>query len=333
MTSVYSKFKVCSGFPAGVVLLIQLLFAVPYLCAQSLDEALEPPEIARSTQPSGTIELQIGKMKQYSGLFEANGYLYTLPAQEIMMDSEVKETNQDKFAGIKGVGFFGELPAGVSYQLQYGTVETPVFKGLLRLYLKEDDIYVDDLDVEHAYMGSFQWLTPGDGLRVGGSLYNLRMNSNIEGLSEEAGGLEEYRLNSIRTSVESTEELTGNLKLTAEYIQNKSASIHKDASQKAVVGEGYLGGAVYQFSEWFELGSYYSIYYADKDDKEGKEWSAMGKKAAKAWLKDFAVTSRIDINNSWVLRLEGHLLNGLAGVENLTEEEWMKIAAEMTINF
>lgn len=312
-----------------LLLTIQLCLPFSVLYAQDGD----------NTVTFGAVGLQLGRMKQNSGLFPVNGYLFNLPADEILVQTSNLKDNKEKFAGIIGIGFFGTLPAGVSYQFQYGTLESSAVNSIMRFFIQDADALKHNLDVDYAYMGSFQWMTPIEGIRLGGTLYNLRMgynhlnsSDNIR-LSSEMERLDLYRLNSIRTSLESTRELTGNLKLTAEFFQNKSELLHSGTAQKAVTGEGYLGGVTYQVTDWFELGSYYSIYYTDRSDKEGKEWVSQGKQAARAWIKDFAVTSRIDINEKWILKIEGHLMNGLAGVENMSEEEWVKVAAEMTISF
>ncbi len=242
---------------------------------------------------------------------------------------------------MSGVGFHGSLPAGFSYQLQYGTIDKPVISRFLNVISNEPDITISNVDVDYAYAGSLEWDTPLEGIKLGGSMCNLRMeadtNMNNDLRLPDIPGIDEgpgvYTFNSIRTSVASTRHLTGNLELTAEYIQHRAIAKYADAFSKNKVGEGYFGGAKYQFTDRIELGSYYFIYYADKDDKHGRELAAQGKTAAKAWIKDLALTTRIDINDNWVFMMEGHLMEGLAGVENFTEEEWMRFAAEMKISF
>ena len=55
-------------------------------------------------------------------------------------------------------------------------------------------------------------------------------------------------------------------------------------------------------------------------------------------FKEFAVTTRFDIFSSWVIKLEWHLMNGLADVDldpNDLDPEllWMLYAAKLSYNF
>jgi hypothetical protein len=36
----------------------------------------------------------------------------------------------------------------------------------------------------------------------------------------------------------------------------------------------------------------------------------------RSWRKDLALSTRFDINDSWIVKLEGHWMNGLFGVSN-----------------
>jgi hypothetical protein len=117
---------------------------------------------------------------------------------------------------------------------------------------------------------------------------------------------------------------------------------------------GYYGSISYRFTYWFELGAYYSEYYRDKDDKDGKKRSdpVTGTNPHepdhRSWLKDACLTTRFDINENWVLKLEGHVMNGTAVIfaeDNLRptdfvgptgshwEEDWFLGAAKITFSF
>jgi hypothetical protein len=100
------------------------------------------------------------------------------------------------------------------------------------------------------------------------------------------------------------------------------------------------------------LGVYYSEYYRNKDDKDGKKrFESFGSDPLKepkhrSWLKDGCLTARFDINENWVLKLEGHILNGTAVIygednpvneydptEPRYEEDWFLGAAKITYSF
>jgi hypothetical protein len=110
---------------------------------------------------------------------------------------------------------------------------------------------------------------------------------------------------------------------------------------------GYYTSVAYRFASWFELGTYYSIYYPNEDDKDGEERVARGldTEEHRAWLKDIALTTRFDVNENWIVKLEAHKMDGAAIIlgadnprpENLVderyEEDWYLLAAKVTYNF
>jgi hypothetical protein len=111
---------------------------------------------------------------------------------------------------------------------------------------------------------------------------------------------------------------------------------------------GYYGSLSYRFTYWFELGLYYSEYYRNKDDKDGdkRAVSFPDEPKHRAWFKDACLTTRFDINENWVLKLEGHILDGTAVIygednpvniynstESRYEEDWYLGAAKITYSF
>lgn len=77
---------------------------------------------------------------------------------------------------------------------------------------------------------------------------------------------------------------------------------------------GWYSSMTYRFTDWLELGTYYSEYYADADDKDGKDAVAEGTvvKAHEQYLKDLCLTARFDISANWILKVEGHQMEGAA---------------------
>ncbi|MBF0226194.1 MAG: hypothetical protein HQK76_12135 [Desulfobacterales bacterium] len=130
--------------------------------------------------------------------------------------------------------------------------------------------------------------------------------------------------------------------------------------------EGYYGSLSYRFTNWFEAGFYYTEYYSNRKDKEGKARNDSTKTlknddqlaeilSAKAapeisglspyvgWLKDYTLALRFDVNFNWTFKLEVHKMNGASVMmikdnptlqnDSSTEEDWYLFAAKMTFNF
>jgi hypothetical protein len=122
---------------------------------------------------------------------------------------------------------------------------------------------------------------------------------------------------------------------------------------------GYYGSLTYRFTDWLELGTYYSEYYRDKDDKDGKKAvqpSADGSPALlpagqehAMWLKDLCLSARFDITPNWIFKVEGHMMDGGALMystddntvrnpatgqyESNYEQDWFLMAAKISYSF
>ena len=87
--------------------------------------------------------------------------------------------------------------------------------------------------------------------------------------------------------------------------QDPSSIIPFGIEQDATIDRyGYYGGMTYRFTEWFELGGYYSDYVTD-DFFGVKHTGEM-----KNYLEEFALTTRFDIGYNLTIKLEGKLLRG-----------------------
>jgi hypothetical protein len=162
-----------------------------------------------------------------------------------------------------------------------------------------------------------------------------------------------------RTLTGSMEYTWRNLVIAAEYMQTRYTvdiqnNLWSNLYPNGMINVpefdaiGYYGSLSYRFTYWFELGLYYSEYYRNKDDKDGEQRvrSFPNEPKHRAWFKDACLTTRFDINENWVLKLEGHVLNGTAviyGADNPDpigavagsqwEEDWFLGAAKITYSF
>jgi len=77
----------------------------------------------------------------------------------------------------------------------------------------------------------------------------------------------------------------------------------------------------YRVTSWFTPGLYYSVLFANADDRTGKEptyGSAPGSPplGRGAYQHDVALTLRYDLNQYWLLKVEGHAMHGTAGLQS-----------------
>jgi len=100
---------------------------------------------------------------------------------------------------------------------------------------------------------------------------------------------------------------------------------------------GYLLAA-YRLNDAWEIGSYYGIYFSDRNDRDGDRYAGTGTDRARAWQRDLALTVRWDVNPSWIVKLEGHYLDGTAMLSPGMNEDgwtrhWFLFAAKTTLSF
>jgi len=85
-------------------------------------------------------------------------------------------------------------------------------------------------------------------------------------------------------------------------------------------------------------------YLADGSDPDGNSWvdysfaSGTPHPRYRAFLRDTALSTRIDINDSWILKLEGHIMEGAALLYTQDNPDglvgdWFLFAAKMTYSF
>lgn len=111
--------------------------------------------------------------------------------------------------------------------------------------------------------------------------------------------------------------------------------------------EGWYVSGSYRFTDWFELGLGYLEFYPDAKDKHGNNAKVWGTPVFCSWLKSYTLSTRFDINDYWILKLETSYNNGLGGINQINsfheidpfnyytglDQYWMLYAAKVTFSF
>ncbi len=133
--------------------------------------------------------------------------------------------------------------------------------------------------------------------------------------------------------------------MAAEYSRKDHMIISRisglDPTERKTRSDSFYGSAAYRFSDLFEAGIYYSVFYRNRDDRDGtkKPYDPV----FNAYQKDACLSLRFDLNKHWIFKLEGHLLDGTAlcfpqdnmnagGVPEF-DRKWFLAAAKMTFTF
>jgi len=247
------------------------------------------------------------------------------------------ETQREVAYSTNGFGIYGILPVGflgdVEYIAQIGsnTVDdqnTPIgWIGFGNEWTEPN--WRSNLGTN--VNGRLIWNTPLEGLRVGTSIYQLLTETvlsskttnadvlvNVWGIP--AGTPYTLTLRDTQWWISFAEFSAGNLLVAAEYVRFENSStdsIWEEAfgiSDSKNQGDGYYLSATYRFTDLFELGTYYSRYWPNRNDRKGENNAAYGWPDHRAWSDDLALSLRFDVHKGFIWKLEGHYMDGTANL-------------------
>ncbi|BBO81058.1 hypothetical protein DSCO28_16240 [Desulfosarcina ovata subsp. sediminis] len=291
--------------------------------------------------------VRAGKIKLPMGFYNETRDVDMLRTSIVMPQGVYSDLLRDTSIALNGASIYGNVSMGgagnIDYQLIVGSTPNDNDSGSGKYF---DNAFMGmatsdgDMQFDTGYCGSFRWNTPLDGLRLGAYAFSTTSEQAVT-MSETFGGGAGNMDSDVFIQVYSVEYSWNNLILAAEWwLQERDFTVTTALFEQddTTDSESYYLSASYQFTDWFTLGAYYSETYPDKDEKDGDNMIAKGQPDHRAWEKDIAVTLRFDVNSYWVIKLEGHSVNGTANVvdaDNPTrdEEDWYYGTAKVTFSF
>lgn len=304
--------------------------------------------------------IRLGRVKVPFGLHNETQDYDSLRTSIFLPPGIYSQFYREAIIAVNGGLVYGNLPffmdSSLDYQFYIGQNELEHNDGVALLF---EDVgngalwgQTTDTDVHGIYGGQINWNTPVDGLRLCASLFV--MDFDVEAETPTVSGLFgtpnptvlEYR--QLQYWAYSAEYLYENWTFQAEWARlggdiytNISPTYLGLAGQKNPLEnniESWYALVSYRFNEWFELGTYYSIYYGDRDNKDGGGAAYEGNEYNQ-WQKDLCVTARFDITPRVILKLEAHRVDGTSDVSNLENPDgdfkrhWNYYAAKVTYHF
>jgi hypothetical protein len=248
--------------------------------------------------------LRAGRVKLPFGLYNDTSDIDAARVPILLPQSVYPIANRDFLlaqTGLELYGFINLRAAGaLDYRLYAGTIFLPVTNQ------PGAPFAVQALDVPYLAGGRLLWETPLEGLRLGGSVQALRLDTTI--LSTATGGTAVVSI-PVVLSVGSIEYGAGDLLLSAEYsrwyVRSDSSNEAVFPASPTVVSERAYGMAAYRVRRWLAPGAYYSLLFPNVDNRTGRE----------NVQHDVAATLRFDVNNYWLVKLEGHYMHGTAALD------------------
>ncbi len=291
---------------------------------------------------------RVGLMKMPHGLYNENRDQDMLRTFVFLPQSIYPEIERDYYTRIWGGEIYGNI-----FLDRFGTLS---YRGLIGTYTPDKNTSGLTILVEGSgftkiekfnhgieYSGGIQWDTPLKGLRFGATGWMMNdagadMKTQIAFGPNLPTGTDAPMYVKQWSTVYSLEYTWENLRVAAAYrLQNTKNHWPVFGTNTDVDLEGYYASASYRFTEWLEIGSYYSVYYPDNSDKNGNRYKIWGIDDFWAWQKDFAFTTRFDFNEYWLLKLEAHAIDGAAGLITSDNTEgvghYFLFAAKVTFSF
>ncbi|HSU39313.1 MAG TPA: hypothetical protein VLJ38_07090 [Polyangiaceae bacterium] len=239
----------------------------------------------------------------------------------VLLPQSVYPTNERDFL-LAQTGFelygYERLPAlgALDYRVYGGTIFID------QTTLASPAATVNKIDVPYVVGGRLLWRapTPLDGLTLGGSAQALRINIDY---SLSAGALaalaQKYMLPANFNGrfkyelpaflwVGSLEYAAHDILLAAEYSRwrlGRELRPEIVPDSDATQTRWYVMGS-YRAASWMSPGAYYSVLNS----------GVAGPLTRDKYQQDFAVTTRFDINQNWLVKLEGHYMRGTAALDS-----------------
>lgn len=253
--------------------------------------------------------LRAGRVKLPFGLYSDVSDIDVARAPVLLPQSIYPQTNRYFLLGVTG----GELYGYVDLR-RAGALDYRMVGGAIPISAAEigQSTAVSSIDVPYIAAGRFTWETPLTGLHVGASLVTLKLN--------ESGTLPTMPPTSVNIRdviygfIGSIEYSAHDLLVAIEYGEARSI-VHDDQPallhEGTTVDAGGYGLVAYRVRRWLQPAVYYSFFAANR---------SLGAQAQNGTTNDeniqddLAATLRFDVNDFWIVKLEGHYMHGTAAL-------------------
>jgi hypothetical protein len=248
--------------------------------------------------------IRAGRVKLPFGLYNDSSDIDSARTAILLPQSIYPAQNRDfllaqtgfELYGYRGLGGAG----GLDYRLYGGTIFLDIRPQ------PGSPVTAVDLNVPFVAGARLMWAAPVEGLRLGGSLQFLRLETHL--LVPSSPGQVAVNL-PVMLWVASVEYTVRDLLLAVEYSRWR---VRTESSNPSLVPEGLTFSergyalASYRVNSWLQAGAYYSLLFPNvsrRGSLEGRQ-------------NDAALTLRFDINPFWLVKVEGHYMHGMAGLSS-----------------
>jgi hypothetical protein len=268
--------------------------------------------------------LRAGRVKLPFGLYNEVNDIDQGRVPILLPQSMYPIESRDFLLAQTGIELYGYLDLAAAGALDYHVYGGTIF--LDPVVPPGTPYELKSLNIPYVVGARVLWETPLRGLRAGGSLQLVRLELDV--LFDMAayqplvmaGELPADFSGSVSAEapvlmwVGSIEYAANRLLLAVEYSRwyaDAESSEPRLVPESDTIQERVYGMGAYRINSWFEPGLYYSLYFPDVEDRDsGRERSQ----------HDLALTLRFDINDHWLVKLEGHYLRGTAALNAMLND-------------
>lgn len=247
---------------------------------------------------SNWLGLRAGRTKIPFGLYNEVNDIDSARVPILLPQSVYPVLNRDLLLAQTGLELYGYVELGVAGALEYrlygGTLFVPPPAA-------PPGATLADFQVPYLFGGRLMWESPLEGLRLGATGQALRFNStfNLPAPMGMPPVALEYDL-PFFLWLASVEYVHRDLSLAAEYGRWRADIEITGAPTYRVVNERYYAMVAYRVAPWLTPGLYYASLVTDIHKPTTPD----------NYRRDVAATLRFDINPYWLVKAEGHYMNG-----------------------
>lgn len=291
--------------------------------------------------------LRAGIIKQPFGLYNEYADIDAARLPILLPSSVYAIRNRDVLISHTGFSLYGNRSFGgageLDYQVWLGTLTIP--RTALQLSANAS---LESASAKYVAGGQLFWRPPLDGLRIGATAlrasfdFHIALDAATVSQLVMAGlvprnydGRLVISQRPVSFGIGSAEYVRGDWMVAAEYAR----SLTRQRSSLPVLlptferlSENFYLMTTYRIASALEVGGYYSVYNYDVDDTP-----PMYVRPYDAFQRDLAATVRLDINDHWLWKLEGHFMDGAASLptefNSNPERYWGLFLLRTTVTF
>jgi hypothetical protein len=269
--------------------------------------------------------VRAGRIKMPFGLYNEFSDVDAARLPVLLPQSVYPVVNRAFQLAQTGVALYGGARLGAAGAVEYQLFAGAMFGQDILLDLSAQ-VFLDETESRYAAGGQVFWRAPLPGLRAGFSVLRTDVTFHLQvdpfvadqfrmlgAVPPDFDGTFRYGLRDVHLLVGSAEYTRGDWMASAEYsrwLYRIVSSIPTVLPEADEDNERFYGMLSRRLTGWFEAGAYYSVVFVDASDRGGS--GDRFSDSHRAFQRDLAISTRFDVNDFWLWKVEGHYMDGTA---------------------